>query len=199
MLFVEEVVVISRRFVHDDDLRLCLFGRKRGIFWGIAKHGRKSRRRFLNLLEPPSLINVYVRGYPRTSQASAMFHTFFGGHIIESAEIIDIFPSIKSDIVKVLSSWYIMELTRAVGFSPEVFPLLVDSLEELECSESFEFMDILANFSAEILALEGFITSEGKADLKRTKNFNLVKSIVQDIYGRHFKFLDIPERILTVM
>jgi len=224
----EETIILSRRGRGEDDLSVCLIGENLGVFYAFAKHGRKSKRRFLNLIEPPSLITAYIRRV-RTFGNSGMRKI-----IIEKAEPETLFLNIKSSIDGIFASWYMLELTRAVSFSKEAYPILKKYLLELEnfiyfVEDKIKSKDgrtqidetqldeirldteiikeklirdrarkIISQFSAEILFAEGFIDEVGMKQIA-SGNFQIVRKILGEIYnGREMKFLKLVDKIISI-
>lgn len=223
----EEAIILSRRGRGEDDLSVCLIGENLGVFYAFAKHGRKSKRRFLNLIEPPSLITAYIRRV-RTFGNIGMRKI-----IIEKAEPETLFLNIKSSIDGIFASWYMLELTRAVSFSKEAYPILKKYLLELEnfiyfVEDKIKSKDgrtqidetqldeirldieiikeklirdrarkIISQFSAEILFAEGFIDEAGMKQIA-SGNFQIVRKILGEIYdGREMKFLKLVDKIIS--
>ena len=212
----EETIVLFKRGRGESDLTICMLGRELGVFYATAKHGRKSKRRFLNILEPPSLITAYIR------RVRGFGSSGFRKIILEKAEIIHTFPNIKSSLEGIYASWYMLELTRAVSLSPDVFPVLRKWLVYLEsllsespntCGEdkvrnSFSFtsspslsqliVSVIAHFSAEVLRSEGLVDDTVMSQIKRG-DLNYVKKVVEEIHGgggnRKLKFFKLIEKI----
>ncbi len=177
VILSERAIVLSRRYIGEDDVLVCLLGKQSGIFWSVAKHGRKSLKRFLNLLEPPSILDVYLR------------KIFFGSKIIlEKVDVIETFPKIKSDIVRIFSSWFVLEFCRAFWASPDSFQVAERNLYLIENFEKGNIMDILLKFSAEFLDCEGY----GRMTIK--SKLDLIK-VCQDLYGTELKFFGLLDRV----
>ncbi len=210
----EESIVVLKKGRGESDLTICMLGRELGVFYATAKHGRKSKRRFLNILEPPSLVTAYVRRVRGFGSSGAR------KIILEKAEVIHTFPNIKSSLEGIYASWYMLELTRAVSLSPDVFPVLRKWLIYLEdllgkfqskCDDNVKYpfssntsrrlsqlmVRVISHFSAEVLQAEGLVDDATMLQIKKG-NLNYVKKIVEEIHGggnRKLKFFNLIEKI----
>ena len=211
----EESIVLFKRGRGESDLTICMLGRELGVFYATAKHGRKSKRRFLNILEPPSLITAYIRRVREFGSSGVR------KIILEKAEVIQTFPIIKSCLEGIYASWYMLELTRAVSLSPDVFPVLrkwliylEDSLDKFQskCDDNVKYpfssntsrrlsqiiVRVISHFSAEVLQAEGLVDDVVMTQIKRG-DLNYAKKIVEEIHGgggnRKLKFFKLIEKI----
>ena len=120
-----EAVVLNAFDYGESDAILTLYTKEYGKFNGIAKYGRKSKRRFVGTLDPLAHIR---------------FDFFAGGRSdlvrLESARLIDGFPSMKGDIASLSQGSYFVELvgelTREGQPSGDIFSLLTDFLSLLD-------------------------------------------------------------------
>ncbi len=118
-------VVLNSFDYGESDRIIALYTEDYGKVKGIAKGARRSRRRFVNNLEPLSHIRV----------------TFFQKETselvrIEEAKLIDGFLALRADIEGLTQGCYLLELvsemTREGQRNPRVYTLLVDFLRMME-------------------------------------------------------------------
>jgi DNA repair protein RecO (recombination protein O) len=147
-MFSKERALVIAKKNRGEDSYICLLGEESGLFWCVAKHARKSKRRFLNILEPPSLIQAYLRK-----------SKFSQNIIIEKAELENLFEEIKNSLLKILIAWFSLELTRAVSFSKDTFEVLLNFLLKISKEDEYdlkkEYEKIIYKFGQEVLEKEG--------------------------------------------
>ena len=189
-MFSKERALVITKKNKGEDLYICLLGEESGIFWCVAKHARKSRRRFLNILEPPSLIQAYLRK-----------SKFSQNIIIEKAELENLFEEIKNSLLKILIAWFSLELTRAVSFSKDTFEVLLNFLLKISKEDEYnlkeEYEEIIHKFGQEVLEKEGFIVSR-KDVSQNSSNLKFIEKTLEEIYGRKLKFFSILDLIKKV-
>jgi DNA repair protein RecO len=189
-MFSKERALVITKKNKGEDLYICLLGEESGIFWCVAKHARKSRRRFLNILEPPSLIQAYLRK-----------SKFSQNIIIEKAELENLFEEIKNSLLKILIAWFSIELTRAVSFSKDTFEVLLNFLLKISKEDEYnlkeEYEEIIHKFGQEVLEKEGFIVSR-KDVSQNSANLKFIEKTLEEIYGRKLKLFSILDLIKKV-
>jgi len=189
-MFSKERALVITKKNKGEDLYICLLGEESGIFWCVAKHARKSRRRFLNILEPPSLIQAYLRK-----------SKFSQNIIIEKAELENLFEEIKNSLLKILIAWFSIELTRAVSFSKDTFEVLLNFLLKISKEDEYnlkeEYEEIIHKFGQEVLEKEGFIVSR-KDVSQNSSNLKFIEKTLEEIYGRKLKLFSILDLIKKV-
>jgi len=117
-------VVIRNMDRGESDAVVELFTERWGRLYAVAKGGKKSKRRFLNKLEPFSYLRVILagrrRGVVRLDQADAVGH----------------FGNLLRDVKKALCGFYALELVHVLtplwDSHPEVLRLLVSFLRFLD-------------------------------------------------------------------
>lgn len=184
--FEEEVIVISKKFKNENDILVCFMSRSRGVFWAVAKNGRKSKRRFVNTFEQPSILNGLFR-------VSSVYNSRI---IVEKVEILEDFDSIKSDLVKILSSWYILSLSKDLSVFGESYDFLVETLYKIQRLKSYsEIFKTVLIYSKELIKSEGFRYEEiyDNGDIYKLKK-NIEKTITE-IYGGVPKFFFVLDEI----
>jgi len=189
-MFSKERALVITKKNKGEDLYICLLGEESGIFWCVAKHARKSKRRFLNILEPPSLIQAYLRK-----------SKFSQNIIIEKAELENLFEEIKNSLLKILIAWFSIELTRAVSFSKDTFEVLLNFLLKISKEDEYdlkkEYEEIIHKFGQEVLEKEGFIVSR-KDVSQNSSNLKFIEKTLEEIYGRKLKLFSILDLIKKV-
>jgi recombinational DNA repair protein (RecF pathway) len=189
-MFSKERALVITKKNKGEDLYICLLGEESGIFWCVAKHARKSRRRFLNILEPPSLIQAYLRK-----------SKFSQNIIIEKAELENLFEEIKNSLLKILIAWFSIELTRAVSFSKDTFEVLLNFLLKISKEDEYnlkeEYEEIIHKFGQEVLEKEGFIVSRKNVS-QNSANLKFIEKTLEEIYGRKLKLFSILDLIKKV-
>jgi len=118
-----------------------------GKIRGIAKGARRSRKRFVNALEPFSCSRIHFSRRGPESLA-----------LIEGCDILSHFPGIRADLEKTLAASYLIDLTDQ--FTPEdkkneaSFFLLLDFLRLLEGTAMTEAL--LRFFEIRLLRISGY-------------------------------------------
>lgn len=192
MIFNERAIVLSKRTGYGEDVYVCLIGEKSGVFWAVAKRARKSKKRFLNILEPPSLISAYIR---KTKFSDTL--------ILEKAELEDIFYNIKISFEKLLCTWFGIELVMAFSFSPDCFQNLFEFINDIASSEmrTETLIEKTLNFSLNLIIKEGF---SSESEIKRENMGNSQKEKIEwiskkieEMYGKKLKFVGILEKLYS--
>lgn len=107
-----EAIILGTKDFGESDLVVTVFSSLYGTLKGVAKGARRSSKRFVNSLSIFSLVNLE-------------FTERRGGDLVwlDSCELIDGFPAIRSDYNLLLKASYMVELTETL------FPLNVQSPE----------------------------------------------------------------------
>jgi DNA repair protein RecO (recombination protein O) len=118
-----------------------------GKLRGIAKGARRSRKRFVNALEPFSCSKILFSRRGPDSLA-----------LIENSDVICHFPAIRADLEKTLNASYLIDLTDQFTLedkkSEELFKLLLQFLQLLETVPARE--TLLRFFEIRLLKLSGY-------------------------------------------
>lgn len=130
----------------ESDILVTLFTHDLGKIRGIAKGAKKSKKRFINSLQPFCYIRI-------------IFSEGRGGLIrVDQADIIQPFFRISEDITKVLYGSYFLELVKEMTGEkepiPQLFQLLVAFLSVLNDSAPRE--EYLRVFELRLLTLLGY-------------------------------------------
>ena len=142
-----EGIVLNRLNYGEADLIVAFFTREAGKVKGLAKHGRKSRKRFGNLLTP--------------STVSQLKFTISAGRDLarlEEGELVRSFDGLGGDVKLLAFAGLAMELVdcfyQAYDAAPEVYDLLVWCLDRLDRKKDPE--ETLFIFQIRLLNLSGF-------------------------------------------
>jgi len=145
--YKSEALVLRTYDYGESDRIVVLYTLDYGKIRGIAKGAKRSTRRFANILESFSQINVLFSRRPHD-----------GLFLIEEGSIINHFRGIRSDLKKTLFSSYILDL--ADNFTPEnkpqgeLFTTLVNFLNVLDYKDVNEY--VLHIFELKLLKLAGY-------------------------------------------
>ncbi len=135
------------REVGESDLLVVLLSPKWGRFTAIAKGARRSKRRFVNALEPFTLLRVHLRG---GKPGLAPF--------LDQADLLDPWEPLRLDPWRFALASYMAELMESFAqprSGEELFALFLEALEVLSKTEP----DISLKLSFELKLLEatGFL------------------------------------------
>lgn len=140
-------IVVRTRVFGESDKIVTFLTRDLGKVSGIAKGAKRSRRRFVNVLEPFTHVSLRVRQRPSSDLA-----------FINACELLDAPRRLSSDLTKFAFASYILELTDAMvrgrESGPETYVLVRDALALLERSEAE--VGLLRGFELHLLRLTGY-------------------------------------------
>jgi len=157
----------------ESDLLVTFFTSDRGRLKGVAKGGRKSRKRFANCLDLFCLANLE---YELKRKGDL--------HFLHSCKLVHAFPGLRSDFTSLSLASYMIELTEILfplGVTDkEMFELLQNAFLSLNEAGKADILRIL--FEAKAMALGGYkinfdkccgcgrpYAGEGKAVFKSSK------------------------------
>jgi DNA repair protein RecO (recombination protein O) len=165
-----DAVVIHRTDFGESDLIVTLYTADLGKVKGIAKGAKRSKRRFVNNLQPFSYIRI-------------CFAEGRGGLIrVDEADMIRPFFRISEDISRVLYGSYFLEMVREMTgekeSNPLLFELLVTVLTVLNDSSPRE--EYLRVFELRFLDLVGY--------RPRVTECSMCNQIIPSIDGAWFSF-----------
>lgn len=145
-LHSQAIVLRSRPFGESDRI-VSFFTESYGKLTGIAKGAMRSRRRFVNSLEPFSLINV---AFQERSQSNLVF--------LLSAELMHGPGSLMVELDRIAHASYLVEITDGlVGEREEnraIFQHLKEGLDHLE--KNGASLRFLTSFELKLLRLAGY-------------------------------------------
>ena len=146
-IFKSPAFVISGQDLGESDRLITFYTIARGKMWGIAKGAKRSQRRFLNALEPFTLLNLSL-ALPRTT----------GLNRIDSIKIMENFPSLRHKVDCYIMASLCCELvnlwTKENDPQEDLFKLLRWCLNSL--NEGFDPKKTTLFFKTKLLALAGY-------------------------------------------
>jgi DNA repair protein RecO (recombination protein O) len=118
-----------------------------GRITALAKHARKSKRRFMNCLEPFSLVQFIYTEKPNQDLAR-----------LESGELLEAFPELRRDLIPLAVAACLTEtageVVGAIDNLPELFEALRSSLAQL--AAGLPTRSLLLTYLIRLLSLAGF-------------------------------------------
>ncbi len=138
--------MLNRYEIGESDLVLTLLSPVFGKFSAIAKGARRSKRRFVNVLEPFTLLRAHLR------KTRTGFFPF-----LEQADLLITWEPIRLDPRRfVLASYFaeLVELFSKPNIGQEIFFLLKEALEVISKEEPNNFLKLA--FELKLLSLTGF-------------------------------------------
>lgn len=142
-----EAIILRTKDFGESDLIVTVFSSFYGTLKGVAKGARRSSKRFVNSLSIFSQVNLE-------------FTERRGGDLVwlETCELIDGFPAIRSDYNLLLKASYMVELTETLFplnvQSPEMFELLRFALDSISNKQNTEETMII--FQSRAMKIGGF-------------------------------------------
>ena len=140
------MVVRTRAFGESDKI-VTFLTRDLGKIAGIAKGAQRSKRRFVNVLEPFTHVEVTLRLRPGSDLA-----------FVQACELRDAPISVARDLLKFAYASYVLELTdrmvREREAGPETYELVRDAIALLEGGDAEPGM--LRAFELHLLRLTGY-------------------------------------------
>jgi DNA repair protein RecO (recombination protein O) len=142
-----EAIILRTRDHGESDRLVTFLASGCGKLTGIAKGARRSKKRFVNSLEPLSLVHLTF-----VERASS------GLVRIDASELRNPFTALRQDLTRLgyasLGAELVLELAPEREVEPALFALLTQYLERLEAGRDPETLALL--FQARILNLSGF-------------------------------------------
>lgn len=146
-LYVTEAVVLRSWSYGESDKIVSFLTRDHGKIRGIAKGAKRSRRRFVNTLEPFSLLRLR---FQERSPGSLAF--------IQGCDFIEVFRHLTSTLERIACASYLVEvtdeLTRERDESRLLFEHLRDGLIFLEAQDPTQ--SFLTFYELKLLRLSGY-------------------------------------------
>jgi len=151
-----EAIILRTKDFGESDLIVTVFSSLYGNLKGIAKGARRSSKRFVNSLTTFSLVNL---AFSERRSGDLV--------LLESCELIEGFPEIRSDYNLLLKASYMVELTEILFpsnvQSSEMFQLLKFGLGSLSEKQNTE--EIMIIFQARAMKTGGFGINLSKCSL----------------------------------
>lgn len=142
-----EAIILRTKDFGESDLIVTVFSSYCGTLKGVAKGGRRSSKRFVNSLSTFSLVNIVFRDRRNNDVV-----------LLESCELIEGFPAIRSDYNLLYKASYMVELTETLFpsnvQSSEMFRLLKFGLGSLSEKQNTDKTMIM--FQARAMKIGGF-------------------------------------------
>jgi DNA repair protein RecO (recombination protein O) len=144
---ISPAIIMRVKELGESDLLVTFFTAQKGRLKGVAKGGRKSRKRFVNALDLFSLVSLE---YTPRRQGNLL--------LLDSARLIDVYPGLRTDFSSLSRASYMIELTEILfppGVAePRMFELLNLSFEALSKGEKSESISLAFAFKA--MSLGGY-------------------------------------------
>lgn len=145
--YVTPAVVLRNRPFGESDKIVSFFTENFGKLTGIAKGAMRSRRRFMNSLEPFALVNLRFQDPPHSNLA-----------FILSADLVTGFRQLLTSLERISYASYLVEITDGLTGEREesatVFQHLLTGLRFLEENETS--LRFLTSFELKLLRLVGY-------------------------------------------
>ncbi len=142
-----EAIILRTKDLGESDLLVTFFSSLYGNLKGVAKGARRSSKRFANSLSTFSLVDVEFR--ERRSGDLVL---------LESCELLDGFPGIRSDYDLLLRASYMVEMTETLFPSnvpsSEMFQLLRFALGSISKRQNVD--ETMIAFQAQAMKIGGF-------------------------------------------
>lgn len=147
VLSVSPAIVLRTRSFGESDKIVTFLSRDYGKVTGIAKGAKRSRRRFVNTLEPFSLVNLR---FQERAQSSLVF--------VHACDWLQVFKNLTTGLENIAMASYMVEitdeLTREREESRSIFEQLKQGLVFLE--EQGSSVSYLTFFEMRLLTLSGY-------------------------------------------
>jgi DNA repair protein RecO (recombination protein O) len=118
-------IVLTVKDLGEADRLVTFLTPARGRLTGLAKHAKKSRKRFPNVLEPLNRVEFFL---PAQSGGDLEF--------LQKGELIQAFPALRRDLPRLAAAAVLAELAGELASPPEaaapIFKTLEDALARLE-------------------------------------------------------------------
>jgi DNA repair protein RecO (recombination protein O) len=140
-------IVLTVKDFGEADRLVTFLTPARGRLTGLAKHAKKSRKRFANVLEPLNRVEFFLSD--RT-----------GGDLefLQKGELVQAFPALRRDLPRLAAAAVLAELAGELASPPEaaapVFGALEEALVRLENSQPPE--SLLVSRMLQLLKLGGY-------------------------------------------
>jgi len=150
MIIQTEAIVIRNTKYSDADCILTLFSKKMGKFSVYSKNAR--------LMKSPLMSSSQIFAYSNVNVT-----TRGGKSRLTSADLINNYYKLSSQVEKTYLGYYMLELVEKLGMEGQsnirLFQLLIDSLEELQKNENYILQKVI--FELKLLDYTGFHPNVG--------------------------------------
>ncbi|MFQ5540145.1 MAG: DNA repair protein RecO, partial [Candidatus Binatia bacterium] len=146
-LCVTPAIVLRSRPFGESDKIVSFLTRDYGKVTGIAKGAKRSRKRFVNVLEPFCLVNLHFQERPHSSL------TF-----IHACDWILVFKDLTMNLEKIAYASYLVEITDELTREREENRSLFEHLKQglVTIEENQPSLSLLAIFQMKLLRLSGY-------------------------------------------
>lgn len=140
-------IVLTVKDIGEADRLVTFLTPGRGRLTGLARHAKKSRRRFANVLEPLNRVELFLSARS-------------GGDLefLQKGELVRSYPALRRDLRRLGAAAVLAELAGELASPPEaagpVFAALEEALSRLEDGTSPD--SLLASFALHLLKVGGY-------------------------------------------
>lgn len=140
-------IVLTVREYGEADLMVNFLTPGYGPLTGIAKHARKSRRRFAHCLEPLSRVVFFLS--PRSGRDL---------EFLQKGELVKSFPALRRDLLRLGAAAILAEVAGLLAGPPEAYQEIFAALEEALTllEQGFPPGSLLPAFLIHLLGLGGY-------------------------------------------
>jgi DNA repair protein RecO (recombination protein O) len=112
-------IILTVRDYGEADLLVTFITPEQGRLTGLAKHGRKSRRRFAHCLEPLSRVVFFLSSRPGRDL-----------EFLQKGELVRSFPALRRDLPRLGAAAVLAEVAGLLAGPPEALGEIFGTLEE---------------------------------------------------------------------
>ncbi len=147
VLSVTPAIVLRSRSFGESDKIVSFLTRDHGKVTGIAKGAKRSRKRFVNTLEPFCLVNLHFQERPHGSLV-----------FIHACDWILFFKDITMNLEKIAHASYLLEITDELTREREDNRLIFEHLKQglVAIEKNRPSLSVLAIFGMKLLRLSGY-------------------------------------------
>jgi DNA repair protein RecO (recombination protein O) len=140
-------IILATKDYGEADRLVVFLTPSAGRITALAKHARKSKRRFMNCLEPLSLVQLVYTEKPNQDLAR-----------LESGELLEAYPELRRDLISLAVAACLTEtageLVGTIDKLPELFGALQTALRQL--AAGLPTRSLFLSYLIRLLALTGF-------------------------------------------
>jgi DNA repair protein RecO (recombination protein O) len=140
-------IILATKDYGEADRLVVFLTPSEGRITALAKHARKSKRRFMNCLEPLSLVQLVYTEKPNQDLAR-----------LESGELLEAYPELRRDLISLAVAACLTEtageLVGTIDKLPELFEALQTALRQL--AAGLPTRSLFLSYLIRLLALTGF-------------------------------------------
>jgi DNA repair protein RecO (recombination protein O) len=146
-------IILTVRDYGEADLLVTFITPDQGRLTGLAKHAKKSRRRFAHCLEPLSRVVFFLSTRPRGDL-----------EFLQRGELVRSFPSLRRDLPRLGAAAVLAEVAGLLAGPPEAISEIFATLEEAlsQLDQGLPPDSLLPAFLLRLLTLGGYGPSLGQ-------------------------------------